>query len=101
MKLIYVAGPYRAETPAGRTENILHAASAAMKLWRDGWAVICPHMNTAHFDGCVSDETFLAGDLAILERCDAIYMLRDWDKSLGARTELAVAQEQGIEVYYE
>jgi hypothetical protein len=101
MKLIYVAGPYRATSKAGVTRNINHAKNEAKKLWVAGWSVICPHMNTAHLDGVVPEDAFLAGDIEILKRCDAIWMLLGWDKSLGARVEMELAKQIGLEVYYE
>jgi len=105
MKIIYVAGKYN---PVDGTEwelerNIHHAEVEARKLWLDGWAVICPHKNTAHFGayGKVDKDLWRNGDLEILRRCDAIYMLSNYKESMGALAELKLAQELGREVYYE
>jgi len=97
MKLVYVAGPYRGDIDA----NIEHAREAAQRLWSLGYAVVCPHLNTAHFDGLIPDEEFLAGDLEILKRCDAIYMLHNWHKSVGSCEEYRLAKELGLEIMYE
>lgn len=79
MKVIYVAGKYKANIEWGLVENIRHAERIALELWRQGWAVICPHKNTAHFGGSLrgynTEREWLDGDLEILRRCDAIYML--------------------------
>ena len=40
-------------------------------------------------------------DIAALKECDAIYMLKDWADSAGAKRELACAQEAGIQVFFE
>uniref|UniRef100_A0A6M3JHD9 DUF4406 domain-containing protein n=1 Tax=viral metagenome TaxID=1070528 RepID=A0A6M3JHD9_9ZZZZ len=101
MKIIYVAGKYRAKTEWALEENIRHAEREAVKLWQHGWAVICPHKNTAHFGGVCTDATWLDGDLEILKRCDAIYMLAGWDLSSGARAERELAKSSGIEIFYE
>ncbi len=103
MKVIYVAGPYRSTGEWELEKFIRHAEEAALKLWLEGWAVICPHKNTAHFGGAngIPDSTWLNGDLEILKRCDAIYMLNTWEKSIGAKTELTLAKSYGLEVYYE
>lgn len=101
MKLIYVAGPYRSDTEWGLEENIQHAERAARQLWKDGWAVICPHKNTAHFGGVGDDSLWLDGDIVMLKRCDAIYMLNTWRTSKGAIAEREVAIECGLEVKYE
>ena len=106
MKVIYIAGKYRAKTEWQLIENIRAAESAARRLWSEGWACICPHKNTSHFGGLFPDEekdyrTWIEGDLEILRRCDAIYMLKNWQTSNGAKKELQLALLLGLEIYYE
>ena len=101
MKVIYVAGRYRAETDNGVWENINHARTEARKLWYKGWAVICPHMNTAFMGGDNDELMFIEGDLEIVRRCDAIYMLDGAHLSLGATEELKLAIELGLKKYFE
>jgi len=101
MKLILISGPYRAKTEWELTENIRHAEAAAIKMWKEGWAVICPHKNSAWFGGICDDSVWLEGDLEMLRRCDAIYMLNTWHRSEGAISELKVAQRLGLEIIYE
>lgn len=43
----------------------------------------------------------LLTDLMILSRCDAIVMLKGWQKSFGARTEFKMAYEQDKKIYFE
>jgi len=100
-KVIFISGPYRSESEWGLEENIRHAQSASIKLWKDGWVVICPHLNTAHFGGVCPDSVWLEGDLEILKRCDAIYMLNTAHHSVGAQAELMAALTWGKEVIYE
>ena len=101
MKIIYVAGAYRAETLNGIWENIMHSRREALKLWFYGWAVISPHCNSIFMDGEGDADMFLEGDLEILKRCDAIYMLSNFDSSEGAQAELRQAKRDGLEVYFE
>ncbi len=101
MKVIYVAGAYRAKTEWGVAENIRRAELAAIELWKKGWAVICPHKNTAFFGGACDDSIWLLGDIEMLRRCDAIYMLPGWENSTGARAEHEVALAAGLLVLYE
>ena len=96
MKIIFVSGPYRGNI----AENIQKAKEASIQLWQDGYAVITPHLNTAHFDGYCPDEVWLAGDLEILRRCDVIFMLPGWEQSEGAMAEHALAEELGKEIMY-
>ena len=103
MNVIYVAGPYRSNCEWQLEEFLRHSEDISLRLWAEGWAVICPHKNTAHFGGAwgISDSTWMKGDIEILKRCDAIYMLKGWEQSQGARRELEVAIEEGLEVLYE
>lgn len=102
MKVIYVAGKYRGESEAEVFDNIIHARSAALRLWGEGWAVICPHTNTMFMGSRLGgDEKFIKGDLEIVARCDAIYMLKGWGDSVGATKELGVAEDLELEIYYE
>ena len=101
MKLVYVAGPYRGKDWAEIENNIQHAKAASIRLWKQGYSVFCPHLNTAHFDGLVPDDTFLAGDIEILGRCDCIFMLKNWQDSAGSRAEYQYAIEHRLEVMTE
>lgn len=98
--LVYISGPY---TVGNIDQNIVKARAMAIKLWEAGFAVICPHLNTANFeqdcDAIYSD--FLEGDLRMIEGCDAMLMLKGWDSSPGARQEREHAQSLGIMTFYE
>ena len=102
MKIIYVSGPIRSGLGwEGVFQNIMRARAAARRLWRDGWAVICPHMNTMFMDGPdLPDSMFLDGDREIIRRVDAIYMLPGWSSSIGANLEHDEAERIGIEIIY-
>ena len=92
MLLVYIAGPYRADTPHEIHANIERARRYAASVWRkDGWAALCPHMNTAHMDGVCSPERFLEGTMEMMRRCDAVLMMPGWEHSEGARAEKAEA----------
>jgi hypothetical protein len=99
MKLLYVAGAYRAKTIYDSSVNIRVAEAVAAELWRRGAAVICPHKNTAFLDGVTSDKNFLDGDLLMLEKCDAVIMLPGWDISKGASGEYNHALVEMLEVF--
>jgi hypothetical protein len=98
VKVIFISGPFRAPTELKRRENIRRAELAALSVWQSGAAAICPHLNTAHFDGSLPDEVFLNGDLSILAKCDAILMLDDWKRSAGATAERDFALSIGMMV---
>ncbi|MFA5054030.1 MAG: DUF4406 domain-containing protein [Parcubacteria group bacterium] len=98
-RLIYVAGPYRAATTESIQANIDRAAAAAQRLWRMGWVPICPHLNSAHFDG--DPEWYLTGYLEVLRRCDAMYVLKDWVRSEGTKAEIVEAANDCLPIYFE
>ncbi len=103
-KVIYVAGPYRAKDQRLKTRNIMEARKAAERLWKLGWVVLCPHLNTAFFDkDCpeVPNQVWLMGGMELLSRSDAIYMMKEYRNSEGAMNELSLAQMLGLEIIFE
>lgn len=103
MRLAYIAMPYRAATTWEIHQNIEAAKRLARKYWKSGLlAVVCPHANTAHFDGAdILDTVWLRGTLEILKRCDVVVMGPRWKRSPGAIIEHDTAQELGIEILYD
>lgn len=105
MILIYVAGPYTGDSYSEIHDNIVKAEYAAMRLWKNGYAAITPHLNTAHFEKYEDDNlnynVWIEGDMEILSRCDVIFMLKDWTKSKGAVREHEWAIKNDLSVYYE
>ena len=101
LKVAYIAGPFRASSHWGIVENVRAAERVALKYWKLGYAVICPHLNTANFDGALFDDTFLNADLEIVRRCDVLVAMDTWEKSSGARGEVALAKELGLEIIYD
>ena len=101
MKIAYIAGPYRAPTVFGLTENIQRAREVAAEFWRMGYAVICPHMNSALMDGVVPDGMFLAGDREFIRRMragDVFVLLPGWQESRGTKAEAALAFSRGLTI---
>lgn len=99
MKVLYVAGPYRARTIRETVLNIRRAEEVAIKLWRMEFAVMAPQMNTALFDGAAPDSVWLEGALELMRRCDAVVLVPGWTESAGTRAELTEAEELGIPVF--
>lgn len=44
---------------------------------------------------------YMAEDIAALLKCEAIYMLKDWGQSRGARIEYQIAKELGLQIFFE
>lgn len=105
MKLAYVIGPYRDERGLWYIEQNIHRAKLlAIKLWRNGYSVLCPHCNSGLMDGGASDKQFLAGDLAWLQFADVAFVvpsipgLKDVDDSIGSVEEIQFCQDCKIPV---
>lgn len=97
----YIAGPYRSANGKTVLENIRAAEQLAIKWWRAGFAVICPHLNTAFFDGLCDDAVWLEGDLEFVRRSDVVVMASGWRASRGAVIEHDLAKELGKKIVYE
>lgn len=91
MKVVYIAGPFRGQTVWDVAENVRVAERVALDVARLGAMPLCPHANTAHFDGLLSDQFWIDGTLELLKRCDAVMTTQDWARSTGARGEVAWA----------
>ena len=97
---IYIAGPM-----AGIPDNNFPAFSAAEEwLEAQGWKPI----NPAKFDAVFGDnptgrllDAVCNAELAVIPHLDAIYLLRGWERSEGAKKELEVALEWGLIVMVE
>lgn len=100
MKVIYVAGPFRAATPWLIEQNVRRAEIACLDIWRMGMVPICPHTQTRYFQGSAPDAAFLDGTLEMMRRCDAILVLSDWAQSDGTKGEIKEADRLGLPVFY-
>ena len=96
---VYCAGKFRAPSHWGIVQNIRHAEVWALEVWKAGAAALCPHLNTANFQGALPDHTWLEGDLALLQQCDAVFMIPGWEQSEGAIEEKRVAVANDIPVF--
>lgn len=93
MQIVFISGPYRAKTVFGRIWNIFKARRVALKYWSLGYAVICPHSNTAFFDGKCPDDLWLKGCFEFIKCATYIVMTADWKKSPGAQEEYNYANK--------
>ena len=101
MKLVYIAGPYRAKTVWQVEQNIIAAqAVAAQVLGVHGLFPICPHLNTRHMEGLADDDHMIAGTMELMRRCDAVIVTADWKRSAGTRGEVEEAVRLRLPVLY-
>jgi hypothetical protein len=94
--VVYIAGPYT----SAPTENTRRAVGVALEMIVAGMAPICPHLS--HFVELIAGPlpwvTWLDVDMAVIEKCDAVYRLEG--SSRGADIEVRCALDHDIPVYY-
>ena len=101
---IYIAGPMTGIARWNRPAFI----KAAEKLRGLGWEVTSP-VEIADAFGSQNTivttpgllETVIDEELAQLATCDAIYLLNGWQRSRGAKCELFLALDKGMDVLLE
>lgn len=93
---IYIAGKI---TGLPRNEVDAKFEEAKERLVAQGHSVFVPTILPEYSD--VSHEDYLHIDFAMIDVCDAIYMLADWQKSIGARKELQYAADWRKEIIYQ
>jgi len=99
MKVVYIAGPFRAATAWQVERNIRAAEEQILYVAEMGASALCPHTNTRFLDGTMTGEYWLAATLELMRRCDAVLLVGDWEKSAGTRGEVAEADALGMPVF--
>ena len=98
MKVIYIAGPFRAPNAWLIAENVRAAERWAYEVARLGHMPMCPHLNTAHFHGALPDGFFLEGSAELLRRCDGAVFIPGWPRSMGCQDEKRICTARNIPV---
>ena len=101
MKVVYLAGPFSAESPWEQHQNVLQAERASAEVAKLGAVPMCPHKNTEHLSGIQDEAFWYAATLELLRRCDAVLLVEGWEKSKGARGEREAAENSGLPRFYE
>lgn len=100
MKLFYIAGPYRAKTVHAVGENIRRAKELGDKVIRLGHYPAIPHKCTEFCEGLADDQFFIDGTMLMMERCDGVVVVDNWEKSTGTRGEIWRANELDMPVFF-
>ena len=99
-QLVYVAGPYRADTPWKIEQNIRKAEALGLEVARMGSVPIIPHSMYRFFQDSLPDEFWLAATLEILDQCDALILVEGWPYSEGSKAEKESAERKDIPVFH-
>ena len=93
-KRIYISGKITGES---NYKSIFEKAEK--ELTSKGYDVINP-CKVAEYEFFTYEE-FMKMDFLLIEMVDAIYMLKNWKTSKGAKAELRYAEALGKKVYFE
>lgn len=97
----FVINPHRISPPFGTAQEL---ASSFAEYYRmlDLDAKFLDHTPSTHTLECTRIAlAVMDANLAALRSCDAIYLLRGWENSRGAKKELAEALAHGLQVMQE
>jgi hypothetical protein len=101
MRSIYISGPLRGKTSYHTEMNIRAARDDAEVLWKLGFAVLCPHLNTIGMVGMLENEYhFIDADIVLMDGLDAVSMMHSWQTSEGAVVEHKHALKTNMDIFY-
>lgn len=98
---IYISGPVSGTYDAA--ERFARAEKRIKGMYRfSGWDIVNPN----YIISLIAEEDWTWGkfmdvSLVLLRGCDAIYMLRGWENSTGAKCEKLYAEGCGMRVIFE
>jgi hypothetical protein len=101
MKVAYIIGPFRAPTPWQVEQNVRRAEALALKVAELGVMPLCPHTNTRHFHGLLTEQFWLDGTMELARRSDFAVCVKGWRASEGSRAEVEDFRRRGLPVFYE
>tara|TARA_R100000951_G_scaffold2179_2_gene3704 strand:+ start:702 stop:1223 length:522 start_codon:yes stop_codon:yes gene_type:complete len=90
---IYIAGPMTGRENANRKAFNTAASWLSMK----GYIVL----NPAILPDGLSQKEYMQIDIAMIQCCDAIYLLDGWEDSKGANAECSLAEKLGLKIILE
>lgn len=93
---IYISGPI-----SGTSDAWIRFEAAARRISMNGNIPVNPEPIGRLVMPKAGDLEYMTIDLLVLEFTDAIYMLRGWEDSKGARMELMKAKAHNMPVFYE
>ena len=106
--MIYLASPFTHKDPEVQAVRARRAANAAADLMMAGEVIYSPIAHGCAIDTFLPRVLSLSHDfwmkqcLAILEKCDALYvlMLDGWDESVGLLLEVERATQKGMRIEF-
>lgn len=98
---IYLAGPITATKDRTVSDNVASAVAIYLQLTAAKVWSFCPQLSALvpeAFD--IHYERWMEYDFFIIERCDGVLMLPNWETSSGAKREHELAGSLGKRIFY-
>ena len=93
---IYISGAI------SNTDDFMERFEKAEKELTDqGYSVVNPAKVNAQLPSYTDYEDYMRMSFCMLSMCEAIYLLRGFEKSCGAKRELEFAKSEDMEIIYE
>ena len=93
---VYISGAI-----TGTDDYMERFAKAEKELTDKGWSVVNPAKVNAQLPEDTNYEEYMKMCFCMLDMCDSICMLKDWEKSCGANRELGYSMAKKKTVFYE
>lgn len=93
---IYISGPITGTI--GHRERF---QEAERKLTSAGLVAINPARVNGELPSILTHSEYMKTSIAMLDMCEAVYMLEGWQQSKGCSIEFEYAYEHGISIYFE
>lgn len=93
---IYISGPV-----TGTEDYMERFETAEKELTKDGYSVINPAKINSFLPPDTTYKQYMDMSLTMLNMCNHIYMLKDWEKSPGANREYGYALAKGMTIWHE
>lgn len=102
IEILFLAGAYMSSDLNDIKKNIQLAEQQSIELWNRGYKVFSPHLNTRNFEvkAKAGEEAYKEFDMRMLQCCDAVFALPNWEESEGARAEIAEAKRLDKPIFY-
>lgn len=93
---VYISGPI-----TGTTDYMERFRSIEERMAAAGIVAINPAKVNAQLPGTLSHAEYMKTSIAMLDMCEAVYMMAGWQQSKGCNIEFEYACEHGIAIYFE
>jgi hypothetical protein len=100
VKIVYVAGRFRAANDFEVEANIRRAEALGLEVAKLGASPVIPHANTRSLHNHIGEAFMLEATLELMRRCDALVLVEGWQDSQGTRDEMCEAHFLGLPVFY-